>query len=262
MTSTYRVSGAPKVHADKCGLRSVKTRASASSLVGAGWPLVCASCAIIVAYHIMEEANPKTWRKTMEAARIIWTRKVLRKKDYILAVQTIRNGLMAATFFCSMTIALLTAALGALFEGSGSSTALSMAPEPLFSPATALQLPYIKLALLATVLAISSAAFAQACRYLMHASFIFLVVADDPAIEEPSQTELKNEQSPLTVPTGSAERLMVIAERWWWGGLRGMYITLPLITWMASGTVGFLVASVLLVWILSILDKPLTNTVA
>jgi uncharacterized membrane protein len=80
-----------------------------------------ASAALIVSYHLFLRAkirkNPTYTVQTINAiARTAWVETIMREKKDILAVQTLRNSTMAATFLASTSVLLIIGVL-TLSEG-------------------------------------------------------------------------------------------------------------------------------------------------
>lgn len=169
-------------------------------------------------------------------ARRLWVDSVIQERRDILAVQTLRNSTMAATFLASTAVLLIMGVISLSEHGSDVDHALhSLNIVATVDPALWL----LKLLILVVDLCVAFFAFTQAVRKFNHVGYLLNVPAG-----------LKH---PVITPRYVADFLNRAAH-FYSIGMRAFYFTLPLLFWLFGPH--FLVASSLvLIVILHRLDR-------
>jgi uncharacterized membrane protein len=201
------------------------------------------SVALIGGYHAwLRNRVKKTPAYTIQAVlnqgRHAWVERVIREKEGILAVQTLRNAIMGATFFASTAVILLVGTLTLTGQASNLSQSWH-ALNPFFAIDERLWL--VKLLLLLLDLLSAFVCFSQAIRLLSHVGMMLAV---------PPST---------TVTPSFVAGLLIRAGLYHTRGMRCYYFAVPLLFWL-FGPVLLVVASCGLVVALYYLDKSPTST--
>ena len=125
----------------------------------------------------MIRKHPSTVRHAMnQAARRAWTLDVMRTNRDILAVQTLRNGMMAATLLASTSLTLASLVAAYLYKVGEDSGAWSLPDDTPIGHVN----PVIKLFILLCLFMTSFFAFMQSLRSASTASFLIGIRADQP----------------------------------------------------------------------------------
>ncbi len=198
--------------------------------------------AVLIIYHlflfIMVKKNPAySIQSVNRKARKLWVEMVMSdSKHNILAVQTLRNSTMAATFFASTSVILVMGVLNLAGQGDKISLAHGQFAVS-FHPQT--NLVQLKMLLLLIDLLVAFFAFAMSLRLFNHAGFQINVPAE---MRPPTLT-------PLTVT-----RQMTKAGNFYSLGMRAYYLGVPIIFWL-FGSQYLAVSSIILVIFLFYIDR-------
>lgn len=200
------------------------------------------SFGLIAAYHLFlrwrtTHHDPHYTVQAVQAeARRHWVESVMRDRRDILAVQTLRNSTMAATFLASTAVLLIMGTLSLAEHGSDVSHALH-ALNILGTVEPGLWL--LKLLALVVDLFVAFFTFTLAIRKFNHAGYLLNLPA-----------ELKH---PIITPQYVADYLNRAA-RYYSSGMRAYYFTVPLLFWL-FGPLLMVIASLVLVFVLHRLDR-------
>ncbi len=194
---------------------------------------------LLIAYHWLlirrVRRNPlRTAMGITNHVRVQWVRSVMEAKCDILAVQTLRNGLMAANFLASTSILISLGLLSIAFKPGlfqEISHALNLAG------ARSEILWMFKLMLLVMLFFFAFFNFTLTIRYYNHAGFMINILET---------------HDPTVTPEGVAEVLNHGALHYTLG-MRGFYLAVPMGLWL-FGPVWMLTGAVVLVWALNKLD--------
>lgn len=168
-------------------------------------------------------------------ARRIWVKGVIRDKRDILAVQTLRNQVMAATFLASTSILVSLGLLSAAFR-PGVFSDVSHALNLLGTKTETLWM--FKLMLLGILFFFTFFNFTLAIRYNNHAGFMINTFEhNDATVSEEAVTQVVNH--------GALHYTI---------GMRGFYLSVPLALWL-FGPIWMLAGSLVLVSVLYRLDR-------
>jgi uncharacterized membrane protein len=168
-------------------------------------------------------------------ARQMWVKEVMQDKRDILAVQTIRNQLMASTFLASTAIFISIGVINAAFR-PGVFTEISHELNWLGTKSEKLWM--FKLMLLGLQFFFTFFNFTLAIRYYNHAGFMINTNAhNDPTVSEDAVTKALNH--------GALHYTI---------GMRGFYLSVPIALWL-FGPIWMLAGSVVLVIVLYKLDR-------
>ena len=201
--------------------------------------LVLVVAIVIIAYHVYLYAKVRCDPLTTAVgitnhARRMWVKGVIRDKRDILAVQTLRNQVMAATFLASTSILISLGLLSAAFR-PGVFDDISHALN-LFGTRTE-TLWMFKLMLLGILFFFTFFNFTLANRYNNHAGFMINTFEqNDTTVSEEAVTQVLNH--------GALHYTI---------GMRGFYLSVPLALWL-FGPSWMLIGSVILVTVLYRLD--------
>jgi uncharacterized membrane protein len=200
-----------------------------------------ATVALLAGYHLF-----LAWRVRHDAAysvqavhamaRAAWVESVMRDGRDVLAVQTLRNSTMAATFLASTAVLLIIGVLS--LSGQGDKLGSTWHSLNLFG-ATDPALWLVKLLCLIVDLSVAFFAFAQAVRKFNHVGYLINVPKDiEHAVITPRYVAayLNRAGTSYTV------------------GMRAYYFLLPLLFWL-FGPHLMIGAAVVLVFILYRLDR-------
>jgi uncharacterized membrane protein len=204
---------------------------------------LCAASSIVLLllYHLyiawrLRRDPHYTVQAVHAEARAAWVESVMDKGRDILAVQTLRNSTMAATFFASTAVLLIVGVLS--LSGQSGSLATTWHALNLFG-ATDSVLWLVKLLCLIVDLCVAFFSFALAVRKYNHVGYL---------INLPSGFD-----HPVVTPRYVAAYLNR-AGRTYTLGMRAYYFLLPLVFWL-FGPHLMLGAAVVLVFILYRLDR-------
>ena len=168
-------------------------------------------------------------------ARRIWVKGVIRDKRDILAVQTLRNQVMAATFLASTAILICLGSFSAAFR-PGVFLEVSHALNLLGTKTETLWM--FKLMLLGIIFFVTFFNFTLSIRYNNHAGFMINTF----------------QQNDATVSAEAVTQVLNHGALHYTIGMRGFYISVPLALWL-FGPSWMLVASLILVIVLYRLDR-------
>ncbi len=168
-------------------------------------------------------------------ARRRWVQIVMQERHDILAVQTLRNQVMAATFLASTAILISLGLFSAAFR-PGVFSDISHALNLLGTRTEALWM--LKLMLLGIIFFITFFNFTLAIRYYNHAGFMINTF----------------EQNDATVSEEAVTQVVNHAALHYTIGMRGFYLSVPLALWL-FGPVWMFLGSLVLVAVLYRLDR-------
>jgi uncharacterized membrane protein len=167
-------------------------------------------------------------------ARHKWVQCVMKDRRDILAVQTLRNQVMAANFLASTAILISLGLMSGAFRPefySEISHALNLAG------ARSEALWMIKLLVLVVLFFFAFFNFTLAIRYYNHAGLMINICDIDPQVSPDTVTEIFNH--------GALHYTL---------GMRGFYLAVPLALWL-FGPVWMLGGSLVMIWVLYRLDR-------
>ena len=168
-------------------------------------------------------------------ARQMWVKGVIRDKRDIMAVQTLRNQVMAATFLASTAILISLGLFSAAFR-PGVFSDISHALNLLGTKTETLWM--FKLMLLGILFFVTFFNFTLAIRYYNHAGFMINTFEQNDAI----------------VSGESVTQVINHAALHYTIGMRGFYLSVPLALWL-FGPIWMLIGSLVLVAVLYRLDR-------
>ena len=195
------------------------------------------SSAILVGYHLFlrlrVRRNPNyTIQAILNQGRVAWVERMMKDKESILAVQTLRNSIMGATFFATTAVALIVGTITLSSQADKLSQAwhalsqFGMIDERLW---------LLKLLVLLIDMLCAFVCFSQAIRLMSHVSVMISV--------------------PLTTIRPIVVSKMLIRAGWYHTrGMRCYYFAVPLLFWL-FGPVFLVLSSCGLVLVLYFLDK-------
>ena len=170
-------------------------------------------------------------------ARRAWVQSIVDQKKDILAVQTIRNWMMASTFLASTAILISLGLVASAFRSEIASS-VTQTLNVFGHPSETLWL--IKLFVVSALFFYAFLNFALSIRYYNHASLVINVPQElEPASSVDSITLVLNH---------GALRYSL--------GMRGFHLAIPLALWLL-GPIWMLCGSVLLVFLLNRLDRAI-----
>lgn len=202
--------------------------------------LVASTTVVVLAYHAhlyikIRQKPLSTAIGITNHARQMWVKAVIRDKHDILAVQTLRNQVMAATFLASSAILLSLGSFSAAFR-PGVFSELSHALNLVGTKTEALWM--LKLMLLGILFFFTFFNFTLSIRYYNHAGFMINSFADNDAIV--------SEKAVTHVLNHGAQHYTI--------GMRGFYLSVPIALWL-FGPVWMLIGSLVLIAVLYRLDR-------
>ncbi|WP_372682011.1 DUF599 domain-containing protein [Desulfosarcina sp.] len=202
--------------------------------------LVISTAALFLVYHLhlyvkVHKAPLTTAIGVTNHARHMWVERIIRGKRDILAVQTLRNQVMAATFLASTAMLISLGSFSAAFrpgvfmEVSHTLNLLGTKTETLWM---------FKLMLLGILFFVTFFNFSLCIRYYNHVGFMINTFQqNDVTVSEKAVTEVLNH--------GALHYTI---------GMRGFYLSVPLALWL-FGPIWMLAGSVVLVAVLYRLDR-------
>jgi len=202
--------------------------------------LVLLVAIVIIAYHVYLYTKVRRDPLTTTVgitnhARRMWVKGVIRDKRDILAVQTLRNQVMAATFLASTSILISLGLFSAAFR-PGVFSDVSHALNLLGTKTETLWM--FKLMLLGILFFFTFFNFTLAIRYNNHAGFMINAFEqNDTTVSEEAVTQVVNH--------GALHYTI---------GMRGFYLSVPLALWL-FGPIWMLAGSLVLVTVLYRLDR-------
>jgi uncharacterized membrane protein len=202
--------------------------------------LTLASLGLLFIYHFrlyrQVRDNPQTTAIGLtNHARRAWVQSIVDKKRDILAVQTLRNWVMASTFLASTAILISLGLVASAFRAEIASSAIHTLN--VFGHTSEI-LWIIKLFVLSALFFYAFFNFTLSIRYYNHASFLINVPQDlEPSSSVDSVSMILNH--------GALHYTL---------GMRGFYLAIPLGLWL-FGPFWMLGGSVLIVFVLYRLDR-------
>ncbi len=202
--------------------------------------LVVSAAVVIIAYHThlykKVQRDPLTTAVGItNHARQMWVKGVIRDRRDIMAVQTLRNQVMAATFLASTAILISLGSFSAAFR-PGVFNDISHALNLLGTKTETLWM--LKLMLLGILFFVTFFNFTLAIRYYNHAGFMINTFEqNDATVSEEAVTQVINH--------GALHYTI---------GMRGFYLSVPLALWL-FGPIWMLAGSLVLVTVLYRLDR-------
>lgn len=189
---------------------------------------------LFLAYKVAHDPN-YTFQATMRRSRAAWTRAIMAEGKDILAVQTLRNSTMAATFLASTAVLLIIGVL--TLSAQGERLEASWHALSLTGPAGSAMWTIKTLALLVDLFS-AFLCFTMAIRQFHHVGYMINV--------------------PISGKYGHIPQEIVISQfersgRFYWFGMRSYFLLVPLVLWL-FGYVMMLAATAVLLWVLFRLD--------
>lgn len=164
-----------------------------------------------------------------------WVRSIMQHQNDILAVQTMRNGVMAANFLASTAILISLGLLSVAFK-PGLYQQISHAMNIMGARSEALWM--FKIMLLTVLFFYAFFNFTLTIRYYNHAGFMINILENhDPTVTPAVVAEVLNH--------GALHYTL---------GMRGFYLAVPVGLWM-FGPLWMLSGAVIMVWVLNRLDR-------
>lgn len=202
--------------------------------------MVVSTAIVIIAYHMhlyrkVRNDSLTTAIGITNHARQLWAEGVIRDRRDILAIQTLRNQVMAATFLASTAILVCLGSFSAAFrpgvfmEVSHSLNLLGTKTETLWM---------FKLMLLGIIFFVTFFNFTLCIRYYNHVGFMINTF----------------QQNDSTVSAQSVTQVLNHGALHYTIGMRGFYLSVPLALWL-FGPIWMLAGSLLLVGVLYRLDR-------
>ncbi len=174
-------------------------------------------------------------QQMISAARVAWVETVMLERRDILAVQTLRNSIMAATFLASTGILLIIGVLTLSEQGDKLSSAWHSLN---FIGHVAQQIWLVKLLAMLLDLLVAFFSFAMAIRLFHHTGYLINVPVGSRDFAQPHC---------VAAQLNRAGRFYSI-------GMRAYYLLVPLLFWL-FGPHFLVMATLLLVWVLYHLDR-------
>ncbi len=198
------------------------------------------SFSILFFYHLhliykFKRAPLTTSTGVTNHLRYKWVKMIRADHPDVLAIQTMRNWIMAASFLASTAVFLSLAMLHAAFGGKSISQSMQLLDLFSFSQGNVWEIKWLVLAI---DLFIAFFNFALAIRYFNHASFM-ITLRDE---EEPLASSLEVAKA---LNRGATHNTL---------GMRGYYLTIPLVLWLL-GPIQLLFGCILLTLIVHWLDR-------
>jgi len=201
------------------------------------------SILLFISYQLHVNHKSKTdpdfsIQQVINRARIAWVRSVMKDRRDILAIQTLRNSIMAATFLASTAILLIIGVLTLSEQGDKLSSAWHSLN---FVGHVAAQIWLIKLLAMLLDLLVAFFSFAMAIRLFHHVGYLLnipLAEGDTLAFAKPDYVAAQLNR----------------AGRYYSIGTRAYYLLVPLLFWL-FGPHFLVITTLLLIWVLTHLDR-------
>ena len=199
---------------------------------------LAAGIVLLISYHAhlfrREGRGSPTWRTVQADTRERWSRYVRKTEGWLYAVQTLRNAITANTFLATTVLSLLTLIAGRAWDllrktagdhgtgfDAGSAGAMGR---------TRLVVQFVSISV---CMLTSAYEFLQSARLMTHAGFMF------------------------PVSTGTkVDEIMRRSQFAQWKGLRWLYLSIGVITWILGGEGMFLFSTICLVQFFRSVDEP------
>jgi uncharacterized membrane protein len=201
-----------------------------------------ASALLLLGYELVRAVasrrHPTRYAPTLNVlVRSRWARGIAADPSAsVLAVQTLRNSLMSASFMASTAVLLAAAVVGLLSNLDRLSGALAAIARPIPQAVSE-----IKILLLLAVFSAAFFLFSMSMRFYHHSGYLLTLRL------EPGESELPD-------PRLLGERYLLRAGALYNRGLRVFYLFVPLAAWL-FGPIPLAVATVLLVTGIAVTDK-------
>jgi uncharacterized membrane protein len=202
--------------------------------------IVLLAAIVIIAYHVrlytkVRHDPLKTAMGITNHARQRWVRGIMKDQRDILAIQTLRNQVMAATFLASTAILISLGLLNVAFR-PGIFSEISHALNLIGTTSEILWM--LKLMLLALIFFVTFFNFTLAIRYYNHAGFMINTIDEnDATLSAETVTEVLNH--------GTLHYTI---------GMRGFYLSVPLGLW-TFGPIWMLAGTLVVIAVLYRLDR-------
>jgi hypothetical protein len=181
----------------------------------------------LVGYHFSlfrkEQRGERTWRSAQADVRERWSIYVRENEQWLYAIQTLRNAITAQTFLSTTVLSLLTVIGGRLWDIIRNLGEINSEKKYLVTQFTLVTLSMLT----------SAYHFLQSARLMTHAGFMFPV--------DPNKTKVDN----IMRKTQNAQ----------WLGLRFLYISVGVISWVVGGPGAFFISSLLLTLFFRKIDR-------
>ena len=202
--------------------------------------LIVLATLVIIAYHTLLAVKVRGAPLTTAIgitnhARQMWVKGIMRDKRDILAVQTLRNQVMAATFLASTAILISLGSFSAAFR-PGVFNEIAHGLNLLGARTETLWM--LKLMLLGILFFVTFFNFTLAIRYNNHAGFMINTF----------------EQNDATVSAEAVTQVLNHGALHYTIGMRGFYLSVPLALWL-FGPLWMLIGSLVLIAVLYRLDR-------
>jgi len=182
---------------------------------------------ILSSYHLYlymkEKKGLQTWRSTQADNREMWSKFVRETEGWLYAIQTLRNAITSQTFLATTVLSLLTVITGRLWDIIRNMDASCDYRKYLTA----------QLVMVASCMLTSAFNFLQSARLMTHAGFMF----------------------PVDPKTTKVDRIMRKTQDAQWFGLRWLYLSAGMISWVVGGPKIFLISSSLLTIFFHKIDK-------
>jgi len=199
----------------------ISQTASASTLAPTfGWLCIC-----LILVKIKGFTWTQYWRTKSAKARALWAVRIFETENFMLSYFTLRNAIMATTYMSRTAVGVLSLIATLAYRQTCWTSALA------FKYCCALVL-----------LSSSAFSFLQTTLVLSNIGFLFPVAADS---RNPNVTKK------------TVAFMMVLAQKFWWLGLRLFYVSFPVIIWIVIGPFSMLFVSLALLYALIYSDKNL-----
>ena len=204
---------------------------------------LCIGFVTLFGYHFQlwlretSKTNRKrnTWRSVQADTRERWSNYVQETEGYLYAIQTMRNAITAMTFLSTTVLSLLTVIVGRLWEVLKSTNVATTAKNN-----NARLLLISQMSIVTTLMLTSAYQFLQSARLMTHAGFMFPVETTTDKVKRSKNT---------------VGRVMRKSQNAQWFGLRFLYLSFPILSWIVGGPIVFGITSILLRIFLGNVDK-------
>ena len=189
---------------------------------------VITGCSILALYHLQlyrveTQGTKRTWRSSQADNREKWSRYVRDTEGWLYAVQTLRNAITAQTFLATTVVSLSTVITGRLWEIIRLLDETSDLRRNLVT----------QLVMVGVCMLTSAYHFLQSARLMTHAGFMF----------------------PVEKETTKVDKIMRKTQNAQYLGLRWLYLSFGMISWVIGGPFTFLGVSSLLTIFFQKIDR-------
>ena len=162
-------------------------------------------------YKLKKKPPEETWKGSQAEIRSKWAKHVFDNKEWLYAIQTLRNAITSNTFYASTVLSLFALGAGRAFQAVQTMRTIHD-PKSHFMRGSFESLQGYRVAALLLLLLGSAYKFAQAARTMTHAGFMF-----------------------PTAPLPLLQKMMRKSENSQWGGLRYLYLSMGGVVWVIWG---------------------------